>query len=427
MKTLYPGTSGPSVQLLQLALDRAGFGPLETDGIFGPATRFALTEFQRKKGLSPDGIAGNKTHGALMPYYTGYLTHRIRRGDTYFALADEYSTSMEAIELANPGYSSRNLPIGALVTVPLSFPVVPTDVEWFSALTGLCVRGLAARYPFIGTGSAGYSIMGRELWKITLGSGENRVLCSGAHHANEWITAPVLMKYVEDLCRAYTSESQLGGVEAGDILERSALCIVPCVDPDGVDLVTGELISGDYYNRAAAIARDYPRFPFPSDWKANIRGVDLNLQYPAGWESAKANKYAAGISSPAPADFVGYMPLSEPESRAMYSLALDFSPRLMLAYHTQGEVIYWRYGDKMPTDSLAIGRRLAELSGYALDDAPQYSAYAGYKDWFIDRFDRPGYTVEAGIGVNPLPISQFDEIYRRNVPLLSYAAIATAR
>lgn len=34
-----------------------------------------------------------------------------------------------------------------------------------------------------------------------------------------------------------------------------------------------------------------------------------------------------------------------------------------------------------------------------------------------------GYTIEAGIGVNPLPISQFDEIYRDNIGILILGAV----
>ena len=36
-------------------------------------------------------------------------------------------------------------------------------------------------------------------------------------------------------------------------------------------------------------------------------------------------------------------------------------------------------------------------------------------------FRRPGYTIEAGLGTNPLPFSQFDEIYRRNIGILVHA------
>ncbi len=32
-------------------------------------------------------------------------------------------------------------------------------------------------------------------------------------------------------------------------------------------------------------------------------------------------------------------------------------------------------------------------------------SYGGYKDWFIQDFNRPGYTLELGEGQNPLPMS----------------------
>ncbi len=56
-------------------------------------------------------------------------------------------------------------------------------------------------------------------------------------------------------------------------------------------------------------------------------------------------------------------------------------------------------------------------------DTPYNSSFAGYKDWFIQDYNRPGFTIEAGIGVNPLPISQFDEIYRDNIGILILGAV----
>ena len=187
--------------------------------------------------------------------------------------------------------------------------------------------------------------------------------------------------------------------------------------------MTGALTDGEYYLGARRIAQGYPAVPFPSGWKANILGTDLNLQYPAGWEQARKNKLSQGVAGPAPADFVGTAPLSAPESRAMYDFTLALSPRLVLAYHTQGRVIYWRYLDREPTGSREIVQALAAVSGYAPDDAPLASGFAGYKDWFIQAFDRPGYTVEAGLGQNPLPISQFDTIWNNNLGILTLSAL----
>ena len=425
MRVLRMGSFGPAVELLQLALNRAGFGELATDGIFGRATDAALRRFQQSAGIAVDGIAGQETHRAILPWYTGYLVHRIQRGDTVYAIARRYGSSEQAILLANPGLQPLNLSIGSSLVVPLPFPVVPTTINYSSALVGYIVRGLAARYPFISAGEIGKSVMGRPLWRLSLGDGENRVLYNASHHANEWICTPLLLRFVEELAEAFASGGSISDISAAEMLDYASISVIPAVNPDGIDLVTGELQSGEFFRQAQLIAADYPRFRFPSGWKANIRGTDLNLQYPAGWEQARENKYAQGIVSPAPADYVGPAPLSAPESRAMYDYTLALSPTLILAFHTQGEVIYWRYLDLEPPRAGQIGEFFSELSGYALEDTPYASGFAGYKDWFIDRFDRPGYTIEAGFGVNPLPLSQLQEIYRRNLGILVNAALVT--
>ncbi len=421
MKILKQGSVGPSVGLLQLALRRAGAVELATDGVFGAATRAALRTFQSDNGLAADGIAGPATQAALTPYYTGFAEHRIHRGDTLFLLAQQYNVPLPAILTANPGITPESLAVGSRLVIPLPFDIVPTNLAFTSRLVAYCVRGIAARYPFVRLGRIGRSVMGRPLWYLALGEGEERVLYNAAHHANEWITIPVLLKFAEQFARAYAENGKIFGQSARELYRAASVYIVPCVDPDGVDLVTGELTGGEYYDGALRIARDYPDVPFPSGWKANILGTDLNLQYPAGWEQARENKFARGVVSPAPADYVGVSPLSAPESRAMYDFTLALSPRLTLSYHTQGGVIYWRYLDLAPSGALGLADTFAAVSGYSVEDTPYASGFAGYKDWFISHFDRPGFTIEAGRGVNPLPIGDFDTIYADNLGILSLA------
>lgn len=425
MRVLSFGGRGPAVQLLQLALNRAGFGPLQTDGIFGALTQEALRRFQRGNGLLADGIAGAHTHRALLPWYTGYTVHRLRAGESFWLLAQRYGVSAAAIALANPGLDPERLSIGTAVTVPLPFPLVPTDIDWCSQLVDYCVQGLAARYSFLRRASIGRSVLGRPLWSLTLGQGGSRVLYNAEHHANEWITTVLLLRFVEELAAAFAAGTELGGLSAAALLSDTTLALIPAVNPDGMDLVTGELRGGEAWDRARQIASAYPRFPFPSGWKANLEGVDLNLQYPAGWEQARANKFAQGIVSHAPADFVGGAPLEAPEARALYDFTLRFDPALIQAWHTQGEVIYWRYLDYEPPGSRQIADTFASLSGYSVEETPFASGFAGYKDWFIQDYMRPGYTLEAGRGVNPLPITDFEAIYRdaRGILLAGMAAV----
>ena len=151
--------------------------------------------------------------------------------------------------------------------------------------------------------------------------------------------------------------------------------------------------------------------------------MDLNLQYPAEWDRARAIKFAQGYTRPAPRDYVGPAPLSAPESAALAALTREIDPALVLAYHTQGEEIYWQFLGQAPEGSRELAERFARLSGYALRDVPEESAYAGYKDWFIQEFDRPGFTIEAGRGENPLPLAQFDAIWADNQGILAAAAL----
>ena len=423
MKIMKFGSRGPNVQFLQLALNRAGFGPVVTDGIFGAKTREAVRDFQSAHFLTPDGIVGPRTTRALMPWYTGFVTHTLKKGDSLYSLSRQYHSSICAVEAANPGLDPFNLQTGGTVTVPLSFPVVPTGIDWTSDVLEKSVVGLSARYPFLQVNIVGRSVMGTAIPYIKLGTGPRKVLYNASHHANEWITTPVLMRFVEELSLAYIRETSIGRVSAAELFRQTTLYIVPAVNPDGIDLVTGFLDSGNFYDRAEKISNTYPNIPFPSGWKANIIGTDLNLQYPAGWELAKELKFAQGYISPAPRDFVGEAPLSAPEARAMYDFTLSVDPALILAYHTQGQVIYWKYLDFEPKGSRQLAYRFAAESGYAVEETPYASGHAGYKDWFIQHYDRPGYTIEAGLGENPLPITQFEEIYADNLGILVQAAL----
>lgn len=419
MKTVRLGSRGADVELLQLALQRVGYYLGSLDGIFGNNTQTAVLAFQRNFGLTPDGIVGAQTWNQLLPYIRGYFVKTLVAGDTFWSLANQYGTSIRAITTANPNVNPDNLRVGQRLVIPFGFSVVPTNITYTSHLTSYVIDGLRARYPFIRQQTIGRSVMGKNIFSLSIGTGFKEVSYNATHHANEWITTPVLLKYLEDYAFAYTRGGSIGGVPASFLYSKVTLFVVPLVNPDGMDLVTGALDSGSYYDQARAYAANYPAIPFPSGWKANISGVDLNLQYPALWSQAREIKFAQGFTSPAPRDFVGNGPLEAPESLAMYNFTLSRNFSLILAYHTQGEVIFWRFSDYLPPRSEEIVAKMSVVSGYTPLVTPEGSAYAGYKDWFIQQYNRPGYTIEAGLGNNPLPISQFDEIYRDNVGILT--------
>ena len=297
--------------------------------------------------------------------------------------------------------------------------IVPTDVPMTSRLAEQLVQELTAQYPFLRSETLVSTRLGRPILALTIGTGPRRVLYSAAHHATEWLTAPVLLKFAEDLAEALQSGSRLGGVDAAHLAEQTTIHIVPMVDPDGVDLVTGAIAPGtEDYAQAQALAENYPAIPFPDGWKANLSGVDLNLQYPAGWLMAREIKFSQGYTRPGPRDYVGRAPLSQLEAQALCDFTERIDPRLVIAWHSQGQVIYWQYGGIEVPGARELAERFAAVSGYRLEDTPYNSSFAGYKDWFIQSYRRPGFTIEVGTGENPLPVDQFDEIYAASLPIL---------
>lgn len=423
MRLLKVGSGGPLVELLQSNLRKIGVYSGEIDGVFSERVQNAVRLFQLRSGLLGDGIVGNSTWNALYPLINGYDTHTIVQGDTLFRLAGLFSTTVNSILSANPGIDVYNLQIGQKIIIPFG-SVIPTDISYSSEILEMNLKALGTIYPFLGIGSIGNSAMCKEIPYIKIGRGAKQVFYNASFHANEWITTPVLMKFIENYAKAYVNQANIYGYDARSIYENVSIYIVPMVNPDGVDLVTGAIRPGtDEYRRAERIANDYPAIPFPDGWKANINGIDLNLQFPANWEQAREIKFAQGFVSPAPRDFVGTAPLSTSEALAVYNFTLAHNFSLILSYHTQGRVIYWQYLDYTPQDSYQIGRRFSASSGYALEETPYNSSFAGYKDWFIQTYNRPGYTIEAGLGENPLPISQFETIYRENEGILVLGAV----
>ena len=302
--------------------------------------------------------------------------------------------------------------------------IVLTDVPMTAELCNAVISRLTETYPFLRSEVLATTAFGRPIQTLVVGDGERRVLYSASHHANEWITTPVILKFVEELAEAIQNDGKLYGVSARTIARAATIYTVPMVDPDGVDLVTGAIEPGTLESETAnRIADRYPTIPFPDGWKANLLGVDLNLQYPAGWLQAREIKFSQGYTRPAPRDYVGRAPLNQRESIALADFTEEIDPAVVLAYHTQGKVIYWQFREYNVPGARELGEEFARLSGYELADTPYESSFAGYKDWFIQNFRRPGYTIECGTGENPLPIEQFDEIYRDNLGILVTAAL----
>lgn len=339
-----------------------------------------------------------------VPGYVG-LDYQIRRGESLWALAQSRNVSVDEILLANPNIDPSSLQIGQTIKIPLriTWRVVNGKQNYDYEALSIDIRRLQTVYPFIKVSSIGSSVMGKDLQEIIIGNGNKRVHFDGSFHANEWITTPIIMTFLNDYLLSLTSQGSIRGVLTTPLYEQTFLSIVPMVNPDGVNLVINGPPTEEPY-RSNVIEWNSGSTNF-SGWKANINGVDLNDQFPALWELERDRN----PKSPGPRDYGGESPLSEPEAIAMADLTRKRDFARVLPFHTQGQVIYWGFEDLQPPENEVLAIQFGEASGYIPVETT--NSYAGYKDWFIQDWRRPGFTIELGIGTNPLPLSQFDEIY----------------
>lgn len=247
MRILKKGDRGSDVRKIQAVLQKIGYDVGPIDGIFGSNTEEAVKRFQLNNGLVVDGIIGPKTYELLNKFILGYNTYTIKPGDTLYNIAKRHYTTVDKIMIANPNIDPNNLIIGSQIIVPIGIDIVDTNVNYTYEIMEKDIMALKERYPFIQVGVAGKSVLGKNLYYIKLGDGSNEVFYNGAHHALEWITALLLMKFIEDFSRAYSEGSKIKGYNIKDIWNRSSIYIMPMVNPDGVDLVINGLQRNNPY------------------------------------------------------------------------------------------------------------------------------------------------------------------------------------
>lgn len=331
-------------------------------------------------------------------------TYRIGQGDTLWGIARRRNLTVDALLLVNQDKNPNRLKIGDTINLPqrVISPLIERATQYtFSTLTN-DLQQLKSIYPFITVNTIGQSVLGKPIQEIRLGKGGKKIHLDASFHANEWITTPILMEVLNTFLLSLTNGNSIRGLSSMPLYNEVNLSIVPMVNPDGVNLVL-EGPPSEMREEILKINKGSTDF---TDWKANIRGVDLNNQYPANWEIEKERKEE---KAPAPRDYPGDAPLTEPEAIAMANLARNRSFDRLLALHTQGEEFYWGYEGLEPSESRVLAEEFQRVSGY---QAIQFiDSHAGYKDWFIQEFRKPGFTLELGMGTNPLPLSQFNEIY----------------
>ena len=278
----------------------------------------------------------------------------------------------------------------------------------------ICINDLSflfKKFTFLKRETIGYSVLKKPIYAVKFGRGPKKIIITAAHHGNEWITSMLVMSIISELCDEYSS-----GIDS--IWNKNTFYFIPMVNPDGVNLsVYGNAddLPQNVKNRLYKILSDGN---FKNNWQANIRGIDLNHNYDASFELGKEIQIKEGIIAPAPTKYSGEYPESEPETKAIVSFTKKVHPDIVIAYHAQGEEIYYKYQGKCAPDAELIARKISDVSGYELILADGLTDCTGYKDWVIEKFNIPAFTIEVGKGKNPVPKEQIKKIFEDNIKII---------
>ncbi|MDG5786691.1 M14 family metallocarboxypeptidase [Evansella sp. AB-P1] len=264
---------------------------------------------------------------------------------------------------------------------------------------------LQQMYPgFMETSVIGKSVDGRNIYAVKLGYGNTEIFINSSIHAREHMTTNVVMKMIDDYAYAYANDNTYDGFNVRQVLDNTTIWFVPMANPDGVTLVQqGPNAINNKNLRDEAIKMNGGSRNFDS-WKANIRGVDLNRNFPTRWNSVQQDP-----GKPGPFNHKGPKPLSEPESIILADFTRSRDFKTTVAYHSSGEVIFT--GSPGPVANL-----VSRKTGYPVIDTSRNISGGGYNTWFIDEFGRPGLTPEISpsVGHRPVPLANWDKIWRQN-------------
>lgn len=269
---------------------------------------------------------------------------------------------------------------------------------------------LQTLYPgLITAGSIGKSVEGRDLTLIEFGNGSRKIFLCGATHAREYISTSYLMYMIEQYAAAYVNGVAFEGHDITKILDSVTFCIVPMVDPDGVNLVQNGLWSVKDPVAVSKIAINKADKHGYASWKANINGVDLNRNYPDNWY-IKTN-----VGAPASSDFKGYSPLSEPETKAIANFLNNTMCWSYVTYHTQGGALYgWDDENAAfyPQLSSMVSRIIAS-TGFKKYIGTSGTNYGNFANYVRGVFLKPSLTVELAkyVGSYPYPNEDFDSVW----------------
>ncbi len=243
--------------------------------------------------------------------------------------------------------------------------------------------------------SFGKSVLNRELFAVYIGKGNKKLIVQYSIHAREYICTHLCFLHIKSLLKK-TFDGQI--------------ILVPMSNPDGVSLCVDGLDSVKS-NQIKSFLQNINKSNNFSLWKANANAVDLNVNFDANWGNGKHNAF-----TPSSENFIGYYPADQPETQALCNLVEKEKPIGTISYHSKGEEIYFKFKQKR-SDLIRdqkIANEISKLTTYKIKNTP--FSVGGFKDWCIQKYNIPSFTIEVGKDEfnHPINIKNLPYIWSQN-------------
>lgn len=224
---------------------------------------------------------------------------------------------------------------------------------------------LKEKYPYVSVETIGKSVMGREIFALSVGQAEENALFIGGFCGVQRFSVQMLIIFFNELCKGIAENGSIEGMRVRRALSGRALTVIPCINPDGCEISSK--------GRSAQV----PGLPFLErknscgfkNFRLNARGIDIDL------------------------NFCGKSAFSEPESLYVKEFLKKMPVRHAVFFGSGKNEIVSPFGEKVPERSRRMAEIMVAATGYDNMNSKENPEREGFLKWFYETFDRPAFKV----------------------------------
>ena len=254
------------------------------------------------------------------------------------------------------------------------------------------VSRLRAEAPFLRVEVFGRSVCGRGLFALRFGEASGGALVLAMLDASKQTAGQALLDWAENVCACLNADEPLCGVDLSRVFRQSSLTLVPCMNPDGLE------ISRNGAKGAGSLGRFVRQIYSANEcWHANAAGVELTRQFPYQLALLQQTQALSERQAPGAAGFFGASALTEPEVRALVQLCRRerFSRALLLETGTPLLQVF-PAGESAADRETVLSAKMLSASALVPFILPSPQESAGtFAPWFAHTQQKNAFTFSA--------------------------------